>query len=244
MNTAREERLAAAFIDLADTLADDFDIMDFLHRLAEHAVALLDLSDCGAMLVSAHGEVVDATASNEVTRHLELAQIELEQGPCWDCIRSGAPTPDTLLDSPRARRKWPDFSALARAQGFAGIAALPMRLRGQTVGALNLFHTHTTSMQDADLHLGQALASAAAIAIFTQRGLHDQQLLSEQMHAAMESRVTIEQAKGVLATRADITMDAAFERMRRHARHRQQRLTALALQVIEDPAEHLAGPPS
>ncbi|WP_030671028.1 GAF and ANTAR domain-containing protein [Streptomyces sp. NRRL B-1347] len=242
MGALREERLAAAFIDLADIVSEDFDIMEFLHRLADHAVALLELTDCGAMLLSAQGQVVDATASTEATRHLELAQIQLRQGPCWDCIHTGAPTADTLLDSPTAGRKWPRFAPLALACGFVGIAAVPMRLRGQTVGALNLFHAHTTPMTTADLRLGQALADAAAIAILTQRSLHDQRLLSEQLQAALDSRVVIEQAKGVLATRAGISLDEAFDRMRRHARHHRQRLTQLALHVIEDPAEHLTGP--
>ncbi|MFI8933737.1 GAF and ANTAR domain-containing protein [Streptomyces sp. NPDC053474] len=242
MGTAREERLAAAFIDLADILSDDFDIMEFLHRLSDHAVALLDLADCGAMLLSAQGEVVDATATSEAARQLELAQIEMEQGPCWDCVQTGVRTVDTVLDSAAARRKWPRFAPLALARGFAEIVALPMRLRGQTVGALNFSHTHTRLLSAADLRLGQALADAAAIAILTQRSLHDQRLLAEQLQAVLDSRVVIEQAKGVLATRAGISLDAAFDRMRRHARHHRQRLTQLALHVIEDPAEHLTGP--
>ncbi|KUF14879.1 GAF and ANTAR domain-containing protein [Streptomyces silvensis] len=242
MGTTREERLVAAFVDLADILTEDFDIMEFLHRLAEHAVALLDLADCGAMLIGAQGHVVQATASGESARRLELSQIELAQGPCWDCVQSGAPVLDTFLDSDATRRRWPDFTPLVLAQGFSGIVALPMRLRGQTVGALNLFHRHSRAMPFVDLRLAQALADAAAIAILTQRTLHDQRLVTEQLQTALNSRIVIEQAKGALAARTGLSMDEAFDRLRRHARHRRQRLTALALEVIQNPAEQLAGP--
>ncbi|MET9293286.1 GAF and ANTAR domain-containing protein [Streptomyces sp. NPDC003077] len=236
MGTAREreERLAAAFIELTDTLVDDFDVMEYLHLLADHAVALLDLAATGVILIDPEGRLVDATASNEATRRLELVQIESEEGPCWDCAQSGDATPDTSLDNPGTHARWPRFAPLAREQGFTGVAGVPMRLRGQLVGVLNLFHTGPESLQDSTLRLAQALGDAATIGILTQRTVHDQALLADQMHHALESRIVIEQAKGMLAERAHISVDEAFARLRHHARQRQLRLTTLATRVIEN----------
>ncbi|WP_420034292.1 GAF and ANTAR domain-containing protein [Streptomyces sp. cg28] len=244
MSTQPEQRLATAFIDLADILADDFDVVDFLHRLADHAVALLGVDECGAMLFSPHGGVVDATASSERARRVGLAQIELRQGPCWDCSHSGVPITDIPLASGDAVRRWPRFAEIGLAHEIAGIASLPMTVRGRTIGALGLFRTRPAPLDDADLRLGQVLADTAAIAVLNQRGLSEQRMLTEQLQTALDSRVVIEQAKGMLAGRAGIGVDEAFERLRRHARHHQQPLTALAHRVIEDRTELLAGPPA
>lgn len=244
MSAHREQQLATAFVDLADVLPDDFDVIDLLHRLADHAVGLLGVDECGALLFSPQGDVVDATASSELARRVGLAQIQLRQGPCWDCIQSGDPTPDIFLVDGVAHRRWPQFASLDLTRQFTGIAAVPMMSRGLVIGALGFFHTRRTSVSLPELRLGQALADAATAAILNHRGLDRHRQLSEQLQTAFDSRVVVEQAKGMLAQRANIGLDTAFERMRRHARHRRQRLTVLARHVIDVRTELLAAPPA
>ncbi|MEU7485393.1 GAF and ANTAR domain-containing protein [Streptomyces sp. NPDC042319] len=235
--TAREEELAAAFVELADTLVADFDIMDFLHLLTERAVALLPVDAAGVVLLDARGRLVDASASDERTRQLELAQIEWEEGPCRDCTRTGSAVPYTLLDAPEARARWPRFTGWALARGFAGVAGMPLRLRERSVGALNVFRCCREAPSGAELRLGQALADVATIGILQYRALRDQSLVDERLEDALGSRVVIEQAKGVLAERLHVSLDESFERLRARARDRRVPLTDLARAVIDGRAD-------
>ncbi|MFI9026798.1 GAF and ANTAR domain-containing protein [Streptomyces sp. NPDC053560] len=231
--TAREEELAAAFVELADTLVADFDIMDFLHVLAERAIALLPVDAAGVVLLDARGRMVDASATDERTRQLELAQIEWEEGPCRDCTRTGSAVPYTLLDAAEARDRWPRFTGWALARGFAGVAGMPLRLRERSVGALNVFRCCREAPSRAELRLGQALADVATIGILQYRALRDRSLLDERLEDALGSRVVVEQAKGVLAERLHVSLDEAFERLRARARSRRRPLTDLARAVID-----------
>jgi len=234
---AREDRLAAAFIELADTLVDDFDIMDFLHTLTDHAVRLLEVDAAGVLLVDLRGQMIDATASDETTRRLELAQIQWEEGPCRDCARSGVPVADTSLDDAVAQQRWPRFTRHAIELGFTAVAGVPLRLRTQVVGALNLFHRRPGALGVGDLRLAQALADAATIGLLQQRAVHDRTTLTTQLQGALYSRITIEQAKGILAERTGLSMDEVFRRLRGYARRNGRLLTDLADAVIDGSAE-------
>ncbi|MGI5469572.1 ANTAR domain-containing protein [Streptomyces sp. CA-132043] len=235
--TAREEALAAAFVELADTLVADFDIMDFLHLLTERSVSLLPVDAAGVVLLDARGRLVDASASDERTRQLELAQIEWEEGPCRDCTRTGGAVPYTLLDAAEARDRWPRFTGWALARGFAGVAGMPLRLRERTVGALNVFRRCREAPSGADLRLGQALADVATIGILQYRDLREQSLINERLEDALGSRLVIEQAKGVVAERLDLSLDESFEHLRGHARGRRLLLTDLARAVLDGRTE-------
>ncbi|MFD4629479.1 GAF domain-containing protein [Streptomyces sp. NPDC058284] len=141
----REELLASAFVDLADTLVQDFDVIGFLHSLAEHCVALLDVAAAGVLLATPDGRLVDAAASDERTRQLELASIEWDEGPCRDCYRTGVQVPDVPLASAAARMRWPRFSPRAVETGFTSVVAAPLRLHDQVIGALNLFRDRSAT---------------------------------------------------------------------------------------------------
>jgi GAF domain-containing protein len=237
-------RLTDVFVELADTLVDDFDVIDFLHVLTERCVALLGVSAAGLLLTDQRGALQLVAASSERTRLLELFQLQTDQGPCLECFRTGRPVSVTNL--PTAGR-WPRFTAAAAEVGFAAVHALPMRLRDEVIGALNLFDVDPSTLDEATLRIGQALADVATIGLLQQRAIHRREVLAEQLQAALHSRILIEQAKGVLAERMHLDLDDAFTLLRSGARSHNRRLSELA-QAIVNGTEQLppppAGPPS
>ncbi|MFF1377211.1 ANTAR domain-containing protein [Streptomyces sp. NPDC058308] len=233
----REEQLASAFVDLADTLVQDFDVIGFLHTLAEHCVALLDIAAAGVLLATPGGRLVDAAASDERTRLLELASIEWDEGPCRDCYRTRTQVSDVSLGSEAARERWPRFAPRAVEAGFTSVVAAPLRLHDQVIGALNLFRDRPGPLDGSQVRLGQALADTATIGVLQQRAVSEQLTVSAQLQAALDSRIIIEQAKGYLAHRRDTGVEEAFTLMRRHARSHQVRLTEVARQVLQGTAD-------
>lgn len=227
----RERELVATFVEVADTLVDDFDVIDLLHTLAERCVQLLDVDAAGIMLVDQRGHLHAAAASTENARLVELFELQTDAGPCIDCCRSGEPVINADLDAHAER--WPRFAEAARSSGFVAVHALPLRLRETIIGALNLFSADNHVLADDDARAGQALADVATIGILAQRGLHQAELLAAQLQSALTSRVTIEQAKGVLAERCSISVDEAFEMLRGYARRRNRRLSDVAREVAE-----------
>ncbi len=227
---SREDRLAEAFVNLADTLVTGFDIADLFHDLAGACVDLLEVSAAGLMLVDVGGRLRVMSSSSERSRLLELMEIQNDEGPCLDCHRGGTPV---LVDDLTAERgRWPSFADEAIRVGFAAVYALPMRLRSDTIGALNLFHHEPDTVTAPTLRVGQALADVATIAILQQRAAQAHEELSQQLQTALNSRVVIEQAKGVLAERQHTDMPAAFDLLRGHARSTHQQLSAVARAVI------------
>ncbi|MDN5859138.1 MAG: GAF and ANTAR domain-containing protein [Pseudonocardia sp.] len=228
----REELLIGAFVGLADTLVDDYDMIDMLDRLVRYSVELLAADAAAIMLADAQRRLRVVAASSEAAELMELLQLEADEGPCVDCFTSGAPV--QVPDLTEAARRWPRFVAAATERGaYRSVHALPLRLRREGIGAMNLFHRDPGVLPDADLALGQALADVATIGILSERAIHRGEVLNEQLQAALTSRVVIEQAKGVLAEAGGLSMDAAFDRLRRFARDRNQRLSDVARRVAE-----------
>ncbi|MGH8862827.1 MAG: GAF domain-containing protein [Jatrophihabitantaceae bacterium] len=226
---SRETLLGQTFVQLADSLVTGFDVVELLDDLVDSAVALLDLAAAGLMLTDQRGNLRVMAASSEGTRTLELLELQNDEGPCLECFRTGQPVYSENVDDQDTH--WPLFAAQAREHGFGPVYALPMRLRTDTIGALNLFRVPGASMSAAELDLGQALADVATIAIVQHRTIRAVEHLAEQLQAALSSRVAIEQAKGALAERAQIEMSAAFELMRTYARRTQQRLSDVAAAI-------------
>jgi transcriptional regulator with GAF, ATPase, and Fis domain len=216
MPVTRERQLVETFVEVADTLVDDFDVIDFLHTLAERCVQLLDVDAAGLMLIDQRGHLHAAASSTENARLLELFELQSDAGPCVDCCRTGLPVVNAGLDANAAR--WPKFAEAARATGFVEVHALPMRLRETVIGALNLFCSTPGVLSDADIRTGQALADVATMGILSQRSLAQAELLAAQLQAALTSRIVIEQAKGALAERRRISVDEAFNVLRDHRR--------------------------
>ncbi|MEV0905567.1 GAF and ANTAR domain-containing protein [Streptomyces hokutonensis] len=229
---ARERRLAEIFVEVADSLVEDFDVIDLLHRLAARCVELLNVSAAGILLVDGHGELQIIAASDEHTRLLELFALQHDQGPCVECYRTGAARTNIDLTRAETTATWPRFARQARATGYVTTHAIPLRLRNRVVGALNLFQTTAHRLRDDDIALAQALADVATIAILQQRTLEQSHLENSQLENALTSRILIEQVKGFLAERWNTSVDDAFAAFRSYARARHLRLSDLAAQIV------------
>jgi transcriptional regulator with GAF, ATPase, and Fis domain len=223
--------LSDTFVDLADTLVADFDVVDFLHLLADRSVALLAASAAGVVLADPRGELRVAAASSQAAGLMELFQIQNDEGPCLDCFRTGQPVTAADLSGPG--QPWPRFAGAAVQAGFGAVEALPMRLRDEVIGALNLFRVRPGPLDPADLRIGQALADVATIGLLQERSVRRGETVAEQLQAALNSRVIIEQAKGKLAERLDTDMDHAFAMLREYARSSNQRLTDVARGFVD-----------
>jgi GAF domain-containing protein len=222
--------LADVFVEMADTLVDDFDVIDFLHVLTERCVHLLNISAAGLLLTDGKDTLRVVAASSERTRLLELFQLQTDQGPCVDCFRTGRPV--SVPDLPAAGR-WPRFTAAAAEVGFGSVHALPMRLRAEVIGALNFFDVDPGPLDEDRLRIGQALADVATIGLLQQRAIHRRDVLTEQLQSALNSRIVIEQAKGVLAERLQVDVADAFTLLRGGARSHDRRLSDLARAIVD-----------
>jgi transcriptional regulator with GAF, ATPase, and Fis domain len=226
-----EQQLSEAFVALADSLVADYDVVDLLTRLADQCVALLDVDAAGLMLADQRGSLGVVAASSDATRVLELLQLQYDEGPCLDCYRTAAPVAEANLEA--APNRWPLFTPRALAAGYRSVHALPMRLRTEVIGTLNLFSSRVGILDAADARIGQALADVSTIAILQERAIRHGEVLAGQLQTALTSRIVIEQAKGVVAERGALAMDEAFERIRGHARNHNERLTEVAARIVD-----------
>jgi GAF domain-containing protein len=229
----RETLLARALVELADTLVADFDVVELLTRLTDRCVEVLEVGAAGIMLAGPDGELRVMASSSETMRLLELFELQASEGPCLDCYRSGAAVLEADLTAAATATRWPNFAAEALAAGFRSVQALPMRLRGTVIGALNLFGAEPTEMERVDIDSAQALADVATIAILQQRKSYQAQALNEQLQHALNSRIVIEQAKGMVAERESLNMPAAFSALRTYARLHNLRLVDVAGSVVD-----------
>ncbi|OJF12885.1 GAF and ANTAR domain-containing protein [Couchioplanes caeruleus] len=225
----REQRIAEAFVALADSLADDFDLPDFLHQLTTHCLDLLHTDGAGVMLADPDGRLRLLASSSERVRLLELFEIDATDGPCLTAYHSGHTTEHRDLSMPDPR--WTRFTTRARHDGYRSVHAIPMRLRGEVIGVLNLFHTATGPLDATSQSLGRALADIATLALLQRRTINQHRSLAEQLRTAFTTRLDIEQAKGLLAERLNIEPDEAFERLRQHARATNTKLAHLARDI-------------
>ena len=226
----REQALAEIFVSLADTLVDDYDVVELLEQLVTACVDVLGVTAAGLLLDDQKGNLTVVASSSEETRLLEVYQLQSNEGPCLDCVRQRAAVVSTRLADDLAR--WPLFVPAALAAGIESVVAVPLRLREDTVGGLKLFLSGGQPLTEENQRVAQALADVATIGILQQRSAHRSSMMAEQLQHALNSRVTIEQAKGVLAERNSVGMDEAFEALRRYARNHNLKLTDVALAVI------------
>lgn len=226
-----QRALVETFVALADTLVDDFDVVEFLSLLTSRVVELSIATEAGILLADETGDLQVMAASKERTRLLELFQIQNAEGPCRECYLTGQPVavPDLELE----RDRWPRFAPRALEVGFRSVQAVPLRLRGEVLGAMNLFIAEPGGVVSADLPLVQALADIATIGLLQRRTTLNAQLHLGQVQHALHSRIVIEQAKGIIAQQAGISVDDAFERLRTHSRNHNRAVHDLALAVID-----------
>lgn len=227
----REDQLADTFVALTDTLTAEFDLADVHGRLVRACVDVLSAAAAGLVLADAGGRLGVVAASTETTAALESLEVQREEGPCHDCYRTARPVPETDLAGTDAR--WPRFTPAARAAGYTTVRALPLRLRGRVLGALNLYGDATTAVAADDVPIAQALADVATIALLQQRAVVDGQLLAEQLQTALTGRVVVEQAKGMLAERGGTGVDDAFAALRSWARGRRRPIAEVARELVD-----------
>jgi GAF domain-containing protein len=227
----KEVLLARTFVEIVDTLVDDFDVVDLLTMVADRCVEVLDVTAAGLMLVAPAGDLRVVAYSSEAVRAVELFELQSEEGPSLDPFRTGAAVVNQDLETVNGR--WPRFAAKAIECDLRSVHALPMRLRGVTIGALSLFRTHDGAMEEGDVMAAQALADVATVAIIHHRAATETQLVNEQFNHALNSRIVIEQAKDLVAERTGLDMEQAFARLRHHARNHNQRLVDAAHAVID-----------
>ena len=231
-NAGRERAVTRSFVALATSLVIGADIVDLLTRLTGDCARLLDVTSAGLLLDDGRGTLHVMAASSEETHRLELFQTQRSEGPCLDCFHCGEPV--SVPDLGRQQR-WPRFAAAAREQGFASVHALPMRLREHTIGALGLFSEHPGQLNEEDLSLAQALADVASVALIQhEAGLTSitPPSITLRLQEALHARALVEQAKGVLAYRAGISTQAAFEVLRGYACDQEQPLSVIASRVV------------
>jgi transcriptional regulator with GAF, ATPase, and Fis domain len=230
--TVSAERVARVFVEVADTLVDEFDVIEFLQMLADRAAGLLHASTVGLLLADQHGKLQFVAASDENTRLLELFQLQNHDGPCLDAYNTAQPVVNVDLQA--AGNRWPRFAPRATASGFRSVHAFPLRLRRDVIGAMNVFGTDNNGFNDADAQIMQALADVAAIGLLQERTISRGEALTEQLQGALNSRIIIEQAKGAIAQAHSISVDAAFDLIRAYSRRSNRRLSEVARQIVTD----------
>jgi transcriptional regulator with GAF, ATPase, and Fis domain len=227
----REEWLARTFIELADTLVTDYDVIDFMSILVERCAELQECTEVALALVNPQGQLQPLASTTERVRVLELIEIQNQEGPCLECFLSGTPVVNQRMDESESR--WPSFTSRVRAEGFVMVHAIPLRLRENTIGAMNIFNTELREITPLELSLAQALADAATIGVLHERAVSQGTLLTHQLQVALSSRIVIEQAKGIVAERLRLDMDRAFDVLRRYARNNRTRLGEVAAAIVE-----------
>lgn len=230
MTAERERAIIKAFVDLSHELVHDYDVVDMLTQLTSSCATLLDISSAGLLLADGHGALHLMASSSERTHHLEVFQLQRNEGPCLDCYRERRAVTVPDLDTEQAR--WPQFCAAARMVGFKSVHALPMRLQDNMLGTLGLFGTEAGALGDDDLALAQALAHVASVAIVGGRSAAQIRTVNSQLQNALTSRIVVEQAKGVIAHSGNLAMDAAFKVLRRYARDHGRKLSEVAADVV------------
>jgi len=228
------ERLADVFVEFADTLIDDYDVIEFLLMVTNRTAELIGASDVGLLLADQRGRLQFMAASNEDVKRLELFQIQVNEGPCRDAFQSGQAVVNADLQD--ASDRWPTFAPRAAADGYRSAHAFPLRLRQEVIGAIGVFGTDVRRWELAEVHIAQALAHIATIGLLQERAIRRGEVLAEQLQSALNSRIVIEQAKGAIAQFRNVSVDDAFVVLRDHARRTNERLGAVAHAALTDPS--------
>ncbi len=233
MTSTHDELLFATLIELADTTITGFDLMSLADRLVGACVEVLGVTAAGIMLADQDSSLRVFASTDEEARMLELFELQNNDGPCLDAFRTGRAVEGVDLSLFTAR--WPRFAAAALSAGIKTAYGVPMRLRDQTIGALNLFLAGTEPFGFHELEVARVMADMATIGIINHWSIRNQEVLTGQLQSALNTRVIIEQAKGVLAEREGLSMGEAFEYLRHTARSSQRPIAEVATDTVNRP---------
>jgi GAF domain-containing protein len=234
MTEPRETQVLEAVVTLVDSLLDDFDVVDLLTELTERSIQLLDVHSAGLLLADPGGRLHLMAATSESARDLELFQLQADEGPCLDCFATGHPL--SIADVRAVTQRWPRFAVAADDAGFSSVHAVPMRAGKTVLGAMGLFGSHVGELNEADQLVGQTLTHIACVAILQERSPTEATVLP-RLQNALESRVAVEQAKGFLRERLDVSVETAFTLLRRYGRTHDEHMTAVARRLMSRPTE-------
>jgi GAF domain-containing protein len=214
----------------AMVLRADHDLTTALARLTDGLASVLGLSGIGITVAEEDGLLRVVTAVGHACGELERNQEEEQSGPCRDVYDTGEVVRVTDLREEPGR--WPEFSAAADRLHVAGVAGIPMRLAHNVIGALSLYSSQPRDWSDDDLALARVMADVATSYIVSISKLRHQENVKEQLQEALKSRIVIEQAKGMTASRHSVTIDQAYRLIRRYARNHNARLRVVAEAIV------------
>jgi hypothetical protein len=234
MAVVSPERLADVFVEVADKLVDDYDVIEFLQLVTNRTAELIGASDVGLLLADQRGRLQFVAASDESLKQLELFQVQNHEGPCLDAFRSGEPVVNADLQE--ANDRWPRFAPRATAAGFRSVHAIPLRLRVEVIGAMGVFGADVGRLEVADVQMTQALAHIATIGLLQEQVSGRSEAIAEQLQTVMNSRASIEQAKGAIAEFRKVSVDDAYLILRAEAKRTQRRLSEVAKAVLTEPS--------
>ncbi|HEY9308712.1 MAG TPA: GAF and ANTAR domain-containing protein [Microbacterium sp.] len=229
--TSRDSRILQTFAMLADTMVDDYDVVDLLQLLVDACHEVLGISAAGILLADEEGDLQVVASTSEASRLVELMQLGAQAGPCIECYRTGAAV--SVASIPSVSEEWGAFRDSATAHGFGATDAVPLRLRDTTIGALNLLREEEGPPDDFDVVAARAFADVATIGILHERSLRESELLASQLQQALQSRIVIEQAKGVVSFTNGVPIDDAFQIIRSYARRNQLPLSSVAARLVD-----------
>jgi GAF domain-containing protein len=229
-HTDRERRIVETFALLADTLVAGFDVLDLLQTLVDACGSLLDTDAAGLLLADETGRLELAASTSEASRLVEVMQLSAYAGPCIETFRTGKVL--SVPDIAQVSDEWRDFRIGALRHGFHAVVALPLRLRETRIGTLNLLNERVGDLGDDDIVVAQAFADVATIGILQDRALRESDVVRRQLQNALNSRVIIEQAKGVVAHTRKVSVEDAFTIIRDYARSHSLKLVDVASMLV------------
>jgi GAF domain-containing protein len=231
MATRRQRLVFDTFVELADTLASDYDIGEFLQFLVHRCADLLLGDTAGVLLEGPGGDLRLAAATSDEMRRLEDLEVRLRQGPCTEAYRRAEPViAEDLVDY---QERWPQVTPKLMEMGMRSAHAFPVRLRADCIGAINLYRVQPGPFHAEDVRLGQALADVAAIGILQERKIARAERVADQLQLALSSRIVIEQAKGILAERHGISTADAFGAISNYSRSRNRKLREVCQEIVD-----------
>lgn len=229
---SREARIIDTLVELADILVTPFEPDDLLYRLVDSCLEVLDAQAAGVLLRDQSGELRAVTATSRDVKELEVFEVALSEGPSYEAFRSGEQV--AVDDLANHGHEWPNITSAAQRQGFAACYGFPLRWHDDTVGALNVFLTAAQApMSMSDQRAGRGLADIATIALLQGQRSSEADARTEQLQQALDNRVLIEQAKGLLGERHGLGAREAFERLRRYCRGHNLSLHQAAQEILE-----------
>ncbi len=238
METSRDRAIIHSLVEIADNLVDQFDVVELLTGLTDRCVNVLGFSAAGVMLASPTGELRLIASSSEAMQVVELFELQANEGPCLDAFHNAERVEQVNLEN--AKERWPRFTKVAHEAGFRSVFALPLRLRDITIGSLNIFSVDESQVDESDAMVAQGFADLATISILQYGAANEIRNVNEQLSHALENRIAIEQAKGVVSERAGIEMAEAFSRLRSYARAHRLPLVEVAQAAIDGTLEATA----